>query len=446
MKEKTTDTLNVLDLPYATHTRLTVPVTILQGKNPRPLRHITMSELLAEIETTHIAKLNHAKTLVYAYEQYLQNVEKGIEYPKKAYETEKDKLYGFQFGHFSYRNDDPESCLEYVPCQVFDLDGCQSTYDVFLYREKLKELAYVFAAFASPSGYGLRILIWTNATYETHIRIYLQILEKRCTHLGVTTDKRNGTHFDTTCKNQSRHFYDVAVDPKTFYLNLESQTLEIQVEAPVLNEKSLPPIEKKAISPAKVSASDSFIYIDALNDEVKIEYLLKNIDMNKPRKIQCFYFGCVCRENNVDFEAARRTAVHRFYDSEQKNPEKVIEAQLKDGYNYSSVRYDDEQFIVFLRKTHNVIVKSNSEPVETTTATVPIEKSERKLDLEKKYPNAAFYARLPTILKKYKTGKTLHMKLFFYNKKKVKTISMLLIFLKKKTKCIFLQKIRFFMK
>jgi hypothetical protein len=400
MKEKTTDTGAVLDfgaLPYATHTRLTVPVTILKGKNPRPVRHMTLSELLAEIETTTIAKLNHAKAMVIAYEQYLQNVEKGIEYPKKGYETEKDQLYGFQLGHFSYRNDENESCLEYVPCQVFDLDGCQSTYDVFLFREKLKELAYVFAAFASPSGYGLRILIWTNATYDTHIAIYLQILEKLCIHLGVTTDKRNGTHFDTTCKNQSRHFYYVAIDPKAFYLHLESQTLEIQIAAPVIKEKVLPPVEKKAILSPKVPSSDSYTYIDALNDEVKIEYLLKNMDMNKPRKIQCFYFGCVCRENKVDFEAARRTAVHRFYDSEQKNPEKVIEAQLKDGYNYSQVRYDDAQFIAFLRNTHNVIIKSNKNPVTTTDAI--IEQNGKVLDLENKYPSDTFYAHLPQILK-----------------------------------------------
>ena len=210
MKEKTTDTVPVFDfgaLPYATHTRLTVPVTILKGIHPRPMRHITLSELFAEIETPHVSKLNHAQSLVCAYEQYLQNVEKGIEKPKKAYETKKEELYGFQLGQFAYRNDEKANCLEYVPCQVFDLDGCASTYDVFLYQQKLKELDYVFAAFASPSGYGLRILIWTNATYDTHPTIYLQILELLCKHLNVTTDKGNGTHFDTTCKNPSRHFF-----------------------------------------------------------------------------------------------------------------------------------------------------------------------------------------------------------------------------------------------
>jgi hypothetical protein len=115
MKEKTTDTGTVLDfgaLPYTTHARLTVPVTILKGINPRPVRHITLSELLAEMETTNVSKLNHAQSYVCAYEQYLQNVEKGIERPKKAYDTEKEKLYGFQLGRFSYRSDEKAHCLE----------------------------------------------------------------------------------------------------------------------------------------------------------------------------------------------------------------------------------------------------------------------------------------------------------------------------------------------
>jgi hypothetical protein len=396
MKEKTTDTGTVLDfgaLPYATHARLTVPVTILKGINPRPVRHITLSELLAEIETTNVSKLNHAQSYVCAYEQYLQNVEKGIERPKKAYDTEKEKLYGFQLGRFSYRSDEKAHCLEYVPCQVFDLDGCKSTYDVFLYQQKLKALDYVFAAFASPSGYGLRILIWTTTTSETHEAIYLQIVALLCNHLGVTTDKRNGTHFDTTCKNQSRHFFYVAIDSKSFYLNLDSKILELTVLPPPVPEKVLPRIEKKG----NPKSDDGYTYIDALNDDVKIEYLLKNIDKSKPRKIQCFYFGCVCHENNVAFEAAKQTAFQWFYDSEQKNPEKVIEAQLKDGYNYSQVRFDDAQFIAFLRNTHNVIIKSNKNPVTTTDAI--IEQKRKVLDLENKYPSDTFYAHLPKILK-----------------------------------------------
>jgi hypothetical protein len=396
MKEKTTDTVPVLDfgaLPYATHARLTVPVTILKGKNPRPLRHITLSELLSEIETTNVAPLNHAQSLVCAYEQYLQNVEKGIEKPKKDYEALKDELYGFQLGKFSYRSDERANCLEYVPCLVFDIDGCVSTYDVFLYQQKLKALDSVFACFASPSGYGLRILLWTNSTYETHQKIYLQILEFLCQYLNLTTDKRNGTHLDTTCKNESRHFYYVAVDSKAFYLNLESKIWESRVETPVVPEKIVPPLEKKG-SPKSDNTST---YIDSLNDDIKIEYLLKGIDRSKPRKIQCFYFGCVCHENNVDFEIAKRAAFHAFYDSEQKNPEKVIESQLRDGYNYSIVRYNDSQFIAFLRNTYNVIVNANPPALVPTKTTS--EKKEKELDLETKYPSPDFYERLPHSLR-----------------------------------------------
>jgi Protein of unknown function (DUF3987)/VirE N-terminal domain len=402
MKEKTTDTAPVLDfgaLPYATHARLTVPVTILKGKNPRPCRHITLSELLSEIETTHVGKLNHTQSLVCAYEQYLQNVEKGIEKPKKAYEALKDELYGFQLGNFSYRSDERANCLEYVPCLVFDIDGCASTYDVFLYQQKLKALDSVFACFASPSGYGLRILIWTNSTYETHQKIYLQILEFLCQYLDLTLDKRKGTHLDTTCKNESRHFYYVAVDSKAFYLNLESKIWERRVETSAVPEKIVPPLEK-IVPPLEKKGnpkSDNIsTYIDVLNDEVKIEYLLKGIDRSKPRKIQCFYFGCVCHENNVDFENAKRAAFHAFYDSEQKNPEKVIESQLKDGYNYSTVRYNDSQFIAFLRNTYNVIVSSNPAVVANEKKQ---EKITKTMDLEKKYPSPEFYARLPKILR-----------------------------------------------
>jgi hypothetical protein len=398
-------------LPYATHARLTVPVTILKGKNPRPCRHITLSELLSEIETIHVGKLNHAQSLVCAYEQYLQNVEKGIEKPKKAYETLKDELYGFQLGKFSYRSDERANCLEYVPCLVFDIDGCASTYDVFLYQQKLKALDSVFACFASPSGYGLRILIWTNSTYETHQKIYLQILEFLCQYLDLTTDKRKGTHLDTTCKNESRHFYYVAVASKAFYLNLESKIWESRVETPAVPEKIVPPLEKKG-SPQSDNTSTS---IDVLNDEVKIEYILKMIDMKKPRKLQCFDFGCLCCENRVDFYVAQKAAERVFWDSGQTKPLEVISAQLKDGYAQTQPRYTDEQFAALLFKKFNVKFSASraDRPMEKTKEGKGIEISSI---LEKKDFTKAFFDRLPSLLKQCTTvlPDDIEKKVFFF--------------------------------
>jgi hypothetical protein len=73
----------------------------------------------------------------------------------------------------------------------------------------------------------------------------------------VTTDKRNGTHFDTTCKNQSRHFFYVAIDSKSFYLNLDSKILELTVLPPPVPEKVLPRIEKKG----NPQSDDGYTYI-----------------------------------------------------------------------------------------------------------------------------------------------------------------------------------------
>ena len=398
MKKITTDTGTVLDFEaLPSHARLTFPVTILKGKNPRPVRHITLGALINEIRTMDIHKLNDSKSMVCEYETYLKNVELGIEKPKNAYEAKKDLLNGFLMGNYSYRMDEKEKCLEYVPCLVLDLDACSSTYQRFLIQTKLQELDYVFAAFPSPSGYGLRVLVWTDATYETHRNIYQKIVEELCVFLSVTTNKGDGTHFDATCKNESRHFYYVAVDKNNFYLNLNSAIFKNErVQKPTIIEK------KDIISPVlpkKQDNNDIYTYIDAINDDVKIEFIFKSINMNKPRKLQCFDFGCLCKENNVDFDAARRTAIHQFYDSEQKNPEKIIEAQLRDGYNYSQVRYDDAQFIAFLRNTHNVTVKTNKSALRLMPTNPLIEKKELKLDLETKYPSAAFYTHLPTILR-----------------------------------------------
>ena len=80
MKEKTTDTGNVLDFEaLPTHARLTAPVTILKGKNPRPVRQITLGALMEEIRTADIQKLNDSKSMVCEYEQYLKNIDLGAE-------------------------------------------------------------------------------------------------------------------------------------------------------------------------------------------------------------------------------------------------------------------------------------------------------------------------------------------------------------------------------
>jgi VirE N-terminal domain len=193
MKKKSPDTLTVLDFGVLpNHPRLTVPVTLFKGTSAEPFQCITLGNLLSEIETTDINKLKDSQSMVCLYEAYLQNGDKA---QKAAYDKKKVTLNGFLMGNFSKRGDAKSNCVEYVPCLVFDLDGCKSTYDCFLYHTQLQELDFVFATFPSPSGYGLRILVWTTATYETHRIVYQQILAALCAHLNITTDRNDGIHF-----------------------------------------------------------------------------------------------------------------------------------------------------------------------------------------------------------------------------------------------------------
>jgi hypothetical protein len=278
--------------------------------------------------------------------------------------------------------DEKEKCLEYVPCLVFDLDACASTYQRFLLQTKLQELDYVFAAFPSPSGYGLRVLVWTAATYETHRNVYQKIVEELCKFLGVTANKADGVHFDASCKNESRHFYYVAVEKNKFYLNLESKIFEYHsISEPLPVNKPTIILQEKTIEKENI---DNYTYIDALTEDVKVEFILKSINMNKPRKLQCFDFGCLCKENNVPFDLAKSVAMQHFYDSEQKNPEKVITTQLKDGYDQTNARYSDEQFIAFLRDTYHVKVvlapRKNETIEKKETISTPQDKTEAEIE------------------------------------------------------------------
>jgi hypothetical protein len=392
MKENITNTADVLDFGVLpNHPRLTVPVTVLKGINTHPERKITLGELLSEIETTDITKLNASQSIVCIYEAYLEKAKANEKSAKEVYDKKKKTLNGFILGNFIQRSDEKTNCVEYVPCLVFDLDGCKSTYDCFLYQNKLKEMDYIFAAFPSPSGYGLRILVWTNSTWETHRIVYQQVIERLCKELDVTDDRKKGTHFDSTCQNESRHFFYVAVDKKNFYLNLESKNFESLL--PEISKE-----DKKGQKRNLENNSDTCTYIDALNDDVKIDFILKTINMNKPRKLQCFDFGCLCCENNVDFNKANRAAQQHFYDDAQKNPEKVITTQLKEGYDQTHARYTDEQFAALLYKKFDVIVNVKKNR-ETTLEKGGQEEKTPILDLQTKYPTEAFYNRLPKILR-----------------------------------------------
>jgi predicted P-loop ATPase len=313
--------------------RLSAPVTIYRGIAAVPERHTTLGALLSEIASTDPAKQAESKQMVECYAQYLSDHEKGVPDAKKAYQDLKDALHGFSIGQFTYRKNNKENNLHYVPCLVFDLDGCQSPQQTRLLHQKIQSLPYVFASFPSPSGHGLRILIWTASTYESHKPIYAKILTALCTFLGVTIHKKDGIHFDSTCQNESRFFYYTAVEKEDFYLNLKSVTFEER------ETKDLFKLEK-------------------VKKVINIDYnrLMERLDQHLTgafagRNDRLFHLAMRFKNNDVPIQDAERYLA-KFVESDF--PMKEILTTLQSAYKTAKIQYEEEQIAGFLSASESL--------------------------------------------------------------------------------------------
>ncbi len=348
MKEITTDTHAVSDfgaLMSNSNARLTLPVTLYRGINPQPLKSIPLKDLLLEMASEDIVKISDSTALVDAYKKYLGDAQQGILDAKKLYEDKKTQLKGFSMGEFSYRSDKKENCIQYVPCFVLDLDGCKSPDDAFLLRQKLETLPYVFAAFPSPSGHGLRIFVWGVATYETHRTRYMQVLKSLCRDLGVTMDKKNGVHFDSTCQNESRFFYYTPIDKKAFYLNVESVLFETPPTKDIFEKNNI----KENV--------DVYKLMYQLDTQLKGYF--------EGRNDRLFHLAIRFKNNDVPMGDAE-SYLAKYVESDFTAKE--IGSTLKSAYKIAKVQYTEEQKERFLGEKEdkmppNEALKKEKEPV-----------------------------------------------------------------------------------
>jgi hypothetical protein len=341
MSKKSFDSSNELDfnvLQSSSNERLNVPVTIYRGVHPQPLKTISLRDLLLEMVTDDIAQISATTAIVDSYEKYLSDAQKGIEGAKKPYEDKKAQLNGFSLGEFSYRNDKKENCLQYVSCFVLDLDGCKSKEEALLLQQQLRTLPYIFAAFPSPGGHGLRVFIWVSSTYEKHRILYLQVLKTLCNDLAITTDKKNGVHFDSTCQNESRFFYYIPIDKKLFYLNLESIMLEIVPQNTIFETNHL----KKDI--------DVNVLMAQLDAQLKGSF--------EGRNDRLFHLAMRFKNNDIAITDAESYAT-KFVESDFTIKE--ILSTLKSAYKIANVQYTDEQKERFLGEKEAKIPKKEQQ-------------------------------------------------------------------------------------
>src|SRR5690606_34118931 len=87
--------------------------------------------------------------------------------PKDKGDELKVALSGVCFnGSFNYRKS--SGLIKHSGLMVIDLDKFDAQKDAINCREDLKENPYIFSAWISPSGYGVKALVKIPADAETH--------------------------------------------------------------------------------------------------------------------------------------------------------------------------------------------------------------------------------------------------------------------------------------
>ncbi|MDX1943188.1 MAG: VapE family protein [Saprospiraceae bacterium] len=159
----------------------------------------------------------------------------------QAYKRIKERdCPAFITGKFPKKED--AACEVYTGLVVFDIDHCVADFCVAENIRMLKSSPFVFAAFPSVSGLGVRVMVWCDSKPETHKAYY----EAFCAHLSevlnIPTDKslratlkeqgkakaeidaeiEQTEIIDTSTNNIARIWFYSHVPSDLFYLNLDS--------------------------------------------------------------------------------------------------------------------------------------------------------------------------------------------------------------------------------
>lgn len=168
-------------------------------RNTKPEQVVSLTDVLTEI----------------ASEKYKKQIDeiRSQENPSKS--PLKDKLPVFTpTGIFNHRS--LAGLEDYNGLMCLDIDHVE---DPELLKKKCKSLNYVYAAFVTPSGKGLKVIIKTNATKENYREFEQKIADAFYTDSGAIRDKH--------CKDISRIQF-VSYDPE-LYLNENSTTFNINL-------------------------------------------------------------------------------------------------------------------------------------------------------------------------------------------------------------------------
>jgi hypothetical protein len=146
-----------------------------------------------------------------ASDKYRVQIEEIRSQEKPSKSPLKDRLPVFTpTGRFSYRS--MAGLEEYNGLICLDIDGVENPEAL---KERCKSLNWVYAAFVTPSGQGLKVMVKTHATKETYKQTEILVAE--------AFNEATGCSRDNHCKDIARIQF-VSYDPN-IYINENSITL-----------------------------------------------------------------------------------------------------------------------------------------------------------------------------------------------------------------------------
>jgi hypothetical protein len=173
----------------------TLPCTLFRGiRNTSPLQVLDLLAVLNEIRS----------------DRYRSTIEQIRSEAMPSKSKLKEALPGFTpTGTFSHRS--TQGLVEYNGCVCLDIDRVESAESL---KSVCKNLHWVFAAFVTPSGQGLKVLVKTNSSLAS----YKQTEERVAEAFKCAT----GYERDSHCKDIARIQF-VSYDPLA-YINVNAIT------------------------------------------------------------------------------------------------------------------------------------------------------------------------------------------------------------------------------
>lgn len=252
-------------------------------------------------------------------------------------------------GRFKKRADD--AIIEHSGLICLDFDGYENSDLMYEDKHLMTENPYVMAAFVSPSGNGLKVIIKIPSEPENHKR-YFDALQEHF----------NSEYFDVTSKNISRVCYESS-DPD-IYINMDSEVWT------TLSEIDSKPIDKYDVA-YTIPIRDENVIIDRLMKWWEKKYGL----VSGQRNANVFILAAAFNEFGIDKTLAT-SIIGQFQSSDFTLREIIttVDSAYKDASKFGTKFYEDETELHRIKKKINRGASSKE-----------IKKDLRKLDIDEGY-------------------------------------------------------------